>query len=137
MSLALFLGVQQTVFSCTHNKRTKHAPSSTPPTCTKTTTTTNNNNNPATWDTPLVFARGAERIRALARLIALPFSRVVATPRIVTVSMLNESVGRVDVEGVLEFEARGARAWPLSLVAPARLPVHSSWCITARGEDDK
>lgn len=98
----------------------------------------------AELDTPLLFARGAGRIKALSRLMALPFSRIVATPRVVTVSMVGdasaragEAVGRIDVEGVVEYVPRASGVWPLSLVLPAALPVHSSWCITARGDDDK
>jgi hypothetical protein len=49
----------------------------------------------ATTDTPLFFARGSERARALTRLPALAFWRVRATPRLVTVSMVDEATVRV------------------------------------------
>jgi hypothetical protein len=48
----------------------------------------------ATWDTPFFFARGADRMSALSRLLALSCGRVVATPRILTVSMINEYLVR-------------------------------------------
>lgn len=39
------------------------------------------------------------------------------------------------MEGVLEFYPR-FRPWPLSLVLPAALPAHVSWCIVANGDDE-
>jgi hypothetical protein len=39
------------------------------------------------------------------------------------------------VEGVLEFYPR--LPWPLSAVAPESFPLHVSWSIIARGEDDR
>ncbi|KIZ04881.1 hypothetical protein MNEG_3081 [Monoraphidium neglectum] len=89
----------------------------------------------AVWDTPLFFARGTERMRVLARGLGLPFWRVGTTPRLVTVSMVNDALGRIVVEGVLEFYPR--LPWPLSAVAPESFPLHVSWSIIARGEDDR
>ncbi|KAI8471526.1 MAG: hypothetical protein J3K34DRAFT_520470 [Monoraphidium minutum] len=93
----------------------------------------------ASWDTPLLFARGTDRVRALARGFALPFWRVTATPRLVTVSMINEALGRIDgridVEGVVEFYPR--LLWPLSALLPESVAVHASWSVVARGADDK
>jgi hypothetical protein len=50
----------------------------------------------------------------------------------------NKQKGRIDVEGVVEYfpRLRGA-VWPLKWLLPEAVALHATWCIVARGEDDK
>jgi hypothetical protein len=89
------------------------------------------------FDLPFFFARGADRMRVLSNLLAVPFDKVVAEPKLLSVQMLNNKLGRIDVEGTLHFYPR-LRFLPLSsLVVPDSLPLHVTWTIVATGDDDK
>eukprot|EP00879_Flechtneria_rotunda_P000500 GHRR01000604.1.p1 GENE.GHRR01000604.1~~GHRR01000604.1.p1 ORF type:complete len:204 (+),score=45.69 GHRR01000604.1:192-803(+) len=89
------------------------------------------------FDLPLAFVRGADRMRALSNLIALYFDKVVAEPRLVSVQMLNNKLGRIDLEGTLYYYPRG-RWLPLAnLIIPEKIALHNTWTIVATGEDDK
>jgi hypothetical protein len=45
------------------------------------------------FDLPLFFCRGADRMRVLSNLVAVPFDKVTAEPKLVSVQMLNNRCG--------------------------------------------
>jgi hypothetical protein len=46
------------------------------------------------FDLPLFFCRGADRMRVLSNLLSVPFAKVTAEPKLVSVQMLNNRWGR-------------------------------------------
>eukprot|EP00877_Chromochloris_zofingiensis_P006971 jgi/Chrzof1/2527/Cz11g18260.t1 len=90
----------------------------------------------ATFDLPIFFARGTDRIRVLSNLIRVAFNHVTVEPKLVTVQMVNTKLGRIDVEGTVHFYPR-MRFFPLSWVVPQSIPIHATWTILAKGDDDK
>uniref|UniRef100_A0A383VIP8 Uncharacterized protein n=1 Tax=Tetradesmus obliquus TaxID=3088 RepID=A0A383VIP8_TETOB len=89
------------------------------------------------FDLPLFFCRGADRMRVLSNLLALPFEKVQAEPKLVSVQMLNNRMGRIDMEATLHFYPRGRWLPFASLVIPESLPLHGTWTLVATGDDDK
>lgn len=56
---------------------------------------------------------------------------------VTSLQMLNNKLGRIDVEGTLHFYPR-LRFLPFSnLFVPDSLPLHVTWIIVATGDDDK
>ncbi|KAF6265805.1 Cytidylate kinase-domain-containing protein [Scenedesmus sp. NREL 46B-D3] len=89
------------------------------------------------FDLPLFFCRGADRMRVLSNLLSVPFDKVTAEPKLVSVQMLDNRMGRIDLEATLHFHPR-ARWLPFaSLIIPESLPLHGTWTIVATGDDDK
>lgn len=91
----------------------------------------------AVFDLPAFFLDSSSNMRTLAHLLVIPFWKVTAHPKLVTVQMLTPSLGRIDVEGTLEFHPRFASLFPAALVVPEHLQLHGTWTIVAKGDDDK
>eukprot|EP00775_Hariotina_reticulata_P007513 gene7513-7723_t len=90
------------------------------------------------FDLPLFFCRGSDRMRMISNLLHIGCDKVIAEPRLVTVQMLDNALGRIDLEGTISFYLR-ARHLPLvGGWIPHRLgPAHMTWSIVATGSDDK
>lgn len=89
------------------------------------------------FDLPFFFCRGADRMRILTNLLSVAFDKVTAEPKLVSVRMLNNRMGRIDLEAVLHFYPR-ARWLPFaSLIVPESVPLHGTWTVVATGDDDK